>query len=165
VDRGVADFTPWYEHEAPGITRALGLVLGDDLLAEEATAEAFAKAFACWDRVRMMTSPAGWVVRVARNEAHDRFRRRRLEARAANRRMRAAHVPPPPEPHDALWGAVRALPERTRMAVALRYVADLPEADIAAVMGVTRGTVAATLSHARKQLAAVLAEEREEVGR
>lgn len=41
--------------------------------------------------------------------------------------------------------------------MALRYVADLPEAEIAEIMGVARGTVAATLSSARKQLALQLA--------
>jgi RNA polymerase sigma factor (sigma-70 family) len=64
----------------------------------------------------------------------------------------------PVEPHDdALWAAVAALPDRTRQMVALRYVLDLPEADVAAALGVTRGTVASTLSKARQQLATVLA--------
>jgi DNA-directed RNA polymerase specialized sigma24 family protein len=37
--------------------------------------------------------------------------------------------------------------------VALRYVLDLPEAEIAALMGVTRGAVSATLTTARRTLA------------
>jgi DNA-directed RNA polymerase specialized sigma24 family protein len=44
------------------------------------------------------------------------------------------------------------------MAVVLRYVADLEEREIAEVMGVARGTVASTLSDARRSLAAVLTE-------
>jgi len=40
----------------------------------------------------------------------------------------------------------------------LRYVADLSEREIADVMGVTRGTVASTLSDARRSLADVLTE-------
>jgi RNA polymerase sigma-70 factor (ECF subfamily) len=72
-------------------------------------------------------------------------------------------VDPPAEPDAALWDAVRALPPRARTAVALRYVADLPEAEIADVMGVARGTVAATLSSARRQLAGALGDRNEEV--
>jgi RNA polymerase sigma-70 factor (ECF subfamily) len=47
------------------------------------------------------------------------------------------------------------------MAVALRYLADLPEAEIATVMGVSRGTVASTLSSARRHLARLLVPEEE----
>lgn len=157
------EFTGWYEREAPGVRDALALALGDDAFAEEAAAEAFVKAFARWEQVRAMTSPLGWVYRVALNEARGRFRRRVIERRAAERRTAQLDVPPPSDPDTALWAAVRALPERARIAVALRYAADLPEGDVAELMGVTRGTVAATLSHARKQLADALRGEREEV--
>jgi RNA polymerase sigma-70 factor (ECF subfamily) len=46
--------------------------------------------------------------------------------------------------------------------VALRYVLDLPEGEIASMLGVTRGTVASTLSKARQQLNSVLAPSRPE---
>lgn len=72
-------------------------------------------------------------------------------------RQRAESTDPPSAPDDQLWRAVARLAPRARTAVALRYVADLPEAEIAEIMGVARGTVAATLSSARKQLALQLA--------
>jgi DNA-directed RNA polymerase specialized sigma24 family protein len=59
-------------------------------------------------------------------------------------------------PAGEVWDLVRSLPTRQRTAVVLRYVGDLREDDIAAVMGVTRGTVAATLATARRNLANVL---------
>ena len=158
-----ADFGVWYEIEAPEVAKTLGLALGDRALAEEATAEAFARAFSRWEQVRVMSSPVGWVYQVALNEARRGFRRRRLEERASRRRGPDPDVPAPGEPHDALRDAVRALPDRARVAVALRYFADLPEAEIAALMGVARGTVAATLHQARRQLAAMLAGEHQEV--
>ena len=55
-----------------------------------------------------------------------------------------------------LWDAVAALPERERTAVALRYLGDLTEAQVAQTMGVAPGTVAATLHAARTHLAASL---------
>ncbi len=57
---------------------------------------------------------------------------------------------------DEVWQAVRALPDRQRTAIVLRYVADLPEADIAEALHVSRGTVASNLSDARKALARFL---------
>jgi len=58
-----------------------------------------------------------------------------------------------PLPQPEIWVAVRQLPDRARTAVALRYVADLTEREIAEVMGISRGTVASTLFDARARLA------------
>jgi RNA polymerase sigma-70 factor (ECF subfamily) len=97
---------------------------------------------------------------VALNCLRRSLRRQRHEA-VLLRRPRPAN-PPVPLPHPELWAEVRSLPERQRIAVVLRYVADLPEAEIAEAMGVARGTVAATLSAARKQLALRLGADSEE---
>ncbi|MCU1467962.1 MAG: sigma-70 family polymerase sigma factor [Actinomycetia bacterium] len=63
-----------------------------------------------------------------------------------------------PAPAGEVWDLVRSLTARQQQAVVLRYVADLAEADIARVMGVTRGTVASTLAHARRALGGALRE-------
>jgi RNA polymerase sigma factor (sigma-70 family) len=152
---GAGEFEAWYAREFPRVRAALALAVGDAGLAEEATAEAFARALAGWPKVSAATSPAAWVYTVALNQVRSTLRRVRLERRWAQR-QRAESAPPPAEPDDQLWRAVAALPARARTAVALRYVADLPEAEVAAAMGIARGTVAATLHQARKQLAVVL---------
>jgi RNA polymerase sigma factor (sigma-70 family) len=41
----------------------------------------------------------------------------------------------PPLADERLWAAVRALPPKQRQAVAYRYVADLPYAEIGALLG------------------------------
>ncbi len=51
-----------------------------------------------------------------------------------------------------IWGEIARLPERQREALVLKYVSDLPEAQIALVMGVSRGSVASTLAGARNRL-------------
>jgi DNA-directed RNA polymerase specialized sigma24 family protein len=58
-----------------------------------------------------------------------------------------------PAPAGEAWDLVRDLAPRQRTAVVLRYVADLTEADIAVVMGVSRGTVSSTLIDARRVIA------------
>ena len=111
------------------------------------------RAVAHWKRVCAMESPGGWTQRVALNVLRRRLRRRRVEARLLSKLTR----------HDQeststaeVWHLVGALPERQRIAVVLRYVADLTEPDIAIAMGIARGTVASTLAAARERLAEVL---------
>lgn len=147
-------FEEWYRAEHPKVLAAI-LVRADDRgLAEEVVAEAFARALERWERVRGMRSPGGWTYRVARNLLTRRLRRRRLERRAADAQPAEPEVLPERDP--ALWQAVRALPVRQREAVVFRYVADLPEHEVAERMGVAVGTVAATLHAARARLAATL---------
>jgi DNA-directed RNA polymerase specialized sigma24 family protein len=60
---------------------------------------------------------------------------------------------PCPEVDPELATALRALPERQRLVVFLRYFADLSHAEIAALTGIRSGTVSATLAHAKTTLA------------
>ena len=53
---------------------------------------------------------------------------------------------------QALVGALSRLPTRQRVALALRYVHDLPDAEIAAALGCRVGTVHALLSRGRRSL-------------
>ena len=148
-------FEHWYRAELPRVRQALTLATGDAALAEEATAEAFARALVHWPRLRTTASPAGWVYTTALNQVRRSWRRALLEHRHT-RRHRDEPVPPPELPETALWQAVAQLPERARTAIALRYIADLTETEVAAAMNVSRGTVATTLSRARTTLAARL---------
>ena len=52
------------------------------------------------------------------------------------------------EDQREVLAAVRRLPERQRQVLVLRYWSDLSEAEIAAALGITRGTVKSTASRA-----------------
>jgi RNA polymerase sigma-70 factor (ECF subfamily) len=143
-------FEDWYAAEHSRVLATLVLVTGEVDLATEATDEAFARALLHWNRVRAMTSPGGWVLRVGLNVARRAARRSRRE-RELLARVRLADVVDPPVVEA--WDLVRALPRRQREAVVLRYVADLPEGEIGRIMGVRRGTVSSTLADARRHLA------------
>jgi RNA polymerase sigma factor (sigma-70 family) len=56
--------------------------------------------------------------------------------------------------------ALRALPIRQREVLVLRYYADLSETQIAAVMGISRGSVKIHAARARDALRAALADSR-----
>ena len=125
---------------------------GDADVASEATDEAFSRCYVRWERVGQMGSPLGWTLRVAQNAMRRTMRRRAIE-----RRLIRTRVPPPSALDQSFVEAeelLSRLSPRQRTAMILRYVADLPEADIAVAMSTSRGTVASTLFDARKRLAA-----------
>jgi RNA polymerase sigma-70 factor (ECF subfamily) len=151
-------FESWYEREYPKVLAACRALAGDAHVAREATDEAFTRAAERWDQVVNMDAPGGWAQVVALNCLRRSLRRRQLEQRVLRPWGRtSATNPGEPEPPDgALWEAVGRLPERQQACVVLRYVHDLPEADIALTLGVARGTVASTLNAARARLRDVL---------
>jgi RNA polymerase sigma-70 factor (ECF subfamily) len=144
------DFETWFRSEYPRVLGALVLALGSREAAEEVTAEAFARAYERWDRVRGLARPGGWVYTVALNEARRKWRRRALEWRLLSKSR--AESPVAPETGVELWDLVRTLPPRQRTAVVLRYVGDLSEAEVAKAMGISTGAVAKTLHVARSRL-------------
>lgn len=148
------DFAAWYSAQHRRVRGSMLVLCGDADLASEVTDEAFARALARWSRVSRMASPGGWTYKVALNLLRRRLRRRENEQHALSQLVPAN---PTVHEHAEVWAAVAVLPTRQRTAVVLRYVADLPEAEIAAAMGVSRGTVASTLSDARRALAGLLA--------
>jgi RNA polymerase sigma factor (sigma-70 family) len=89
--------------------------------------------------------------RVAINLTNSWLRRRMAERRARARlgaRAAGAHLDPDPADAVAIRRAVAALPRRQRTALVLRYYADLPVAEVAALMGCAPGTVKSLTSKA-----------------
>lgn len=153
-------FERWYFDQHRRVLAGCLALTGNQDVAREATDEAFTRALERWASVATMASPGGWVQVVALNHARRMLRRRGIERRSASRGLRVETteaVLPCPE----LWAAVRGLPNRQQMAVILRYVGDLPEDEIAVVMGIKRGSVASTLHDARLRLRGVLGDHEE----
>ena len=147
-------FDDWYPSAWPRLVGALLPMVGSPAEAEDLAAQAIAKTLENWDR---LDDPSGWTYRVAVNLARRRWRRLKLE-----RAERSRWLDPPtslPEVTPELWQAVGGLPQRQRIAVALRYVLDLSQEEIARIMGIAPGTVAATLHSARQRLRTVLGAE------
>ena len=97
-----------------------------------------------------------WVWRIVLNAARSDVRRDVPRRRSPTNRPANGR----PE-HDAeLRAALALLPERQRTAVFLRYYADLDYAAIGEALGITTGTVAATLNAAHAALRSRLEEVR-----
>jgi RNA polymerase sigma-70 factor (ECF subfamily) len=152
------DFDTWYEEQHPLVLAALTVASGRPDVAADATDEAFVRAYERWERVRRMDSPGGWLYRVALNDLRRRCRRQALERELLRRQPPPAPVAVP-IPAPDVWEAVRRLPTRQRTAVALRYILDLSEPEVARVMGVSRGSASASLVAARRTLEARLADD------
>ncbi len=149
------DFEEWYPRERRKLYAAVLVFTGSAQLATDAADEALARAFLHWRRVREMESPEAWTYRVAINVARRTAQRRQREMRLLPWLVRREATP---APAGEIWDLVRTLPDRQRIAIVLRYLADLTEPDIATIMGVSRGTIASTLADARHALAAILVE-------
>jgi len=146
------EFDGWFRREYPRVLGAVLIVCNGDLgKAEDATNEAFIAAYETWDRVSVMSSRRGWVTKVAINKAKRSFLRRRRDVELTNDDSALVADDDPAIDHE-LWAAVSKLSARQRAAVVLRYVDDLPQAEIATHLDVAPGTVAATLNHARRNL-------------
>ncbi|MEM9656605.1 MAG: sigma-70 family RNA polymerase sigma factor [Actinomycetota bacterium] len=157
----ILNFELWYQAEYARLVNTLAMVTGDRSLAADAAAEACTKALSRWNRVGAMERPGGWVYRVALNEARRRAKRRSTEGRLLAQSAADTEVTEPPVDGDLdLWSAVARLPERTKEAVVLRYVADLTEPEIGKALGVSRGTVATMLRRAHAKLAEDLGPDR-----
>jgi RNA polymerase sigma-70 factor, ECF subfamily len=151
------EFSEFYERHRAKLTGVLVLGGASPADAADHVAEAFARAWERWDRVRGMDRSDLWVTTVAVNIARRTGRRRNLE-RTLLHRGRPDDVVPDAIEGMALWDVIQRLPPRQRLAVGLRYYQGLTEAQCATAMHVRPGTVAATLSHARAALAAALDE-------
>lgn len=156
----------------PRLVGTLSLICGDGDTAEELAQETLARVWRHWSRVRELGEPlaTAWTYRVAINLTNSWLRRRVAERRARARlgaQAAGAHIDPDPADAVAIRRAVAALPRRQRTALVLRYYADLPVAEVAALMGCAPGTVKSLTSKALTALRKVeglhVAAEAEEV--
>ena len=136
---------------AATVRLAYGLT-GDTGHAEDVAQDAFARAYASWGRVSRAGDPQAYVRRIVINEYRRRFRKQRVAEELPGVLPDAGTVPPGPEERSALLDALRSLGPRQRAVIVLRYWMDLSEAETAAALNCSRGTVK---SQASRGLAAL----------
>jgi RNA polymerase sigma-70 factor (ECF subfamily) len=113
--------------------------------AEDAVAEAFARAWARWRTLRCHRAPEAWVLRTAVNADISWWRKHRREVSTDSA---PEVVVVPHEGSVDLIAAIGRLSPRQREVVVLRYLLDLDTAATAEELGLATGTVTAHLHHA-----------------
>jgi RNA polymerase sigma-70 factor (ECF subfamily) len=146
------DFDALFRAEQDGLYRTiLAFTGGRADVAEEATAEAFARAYAHRSEIR---DPLAWVYRVAFRIATDEVRRDRR--RGADTEMAIPEADPM---MTDLIVALRRISAKQRAAIVLRHVADLEMEEVARRMGIATPTVRVHLHRGRSKLRKLLGSE------
>lgn len=146
-----AELEELYRRRQGAFQVMLASVTGSVESARDVVQEAFAQALRDQSGFRADGSLEAWVWRIAFRIAVGSKGSREL---SVDEVPEVAFVDTNADP--TLAAAVRELPPQRRLAIFLRYFADLSYSEIGETLGIAEGTVAATLSQARHQLAAAL---------
>jgi RNA polymerase sigma-70 factor (sigma-E family) len=155
--------TEIYLGEYRSLVRLAVLLLHDVPTAEEVVQEAFIAMHPSWRRLRDAEKALPYLRRSVVNRS-----RSVLRHRAVVDKNEPKHVPVEPSAEagaiallerTAVISALRGLPDRQREALALRYYADLSEAEIAATMGISKGAVKTHTARGMAALKSVLGPE------
>jgi RNA polymerase sigma factor (sigma-70 family) len=106
--------------------------------AEDAWSETFLAALRAYPDLPDTANTEAWLVTIAHRKAIDVLRARKRQPAPVEEVPEAPTTLGVPGQQDAdLWQAVAALPDKQRQAVAYHYVAGLPYAEIAVILGGT----------------------------
>jgi RNA polymerase sigma-70 factor (ECF subfamily) len=141
--RDVEAFARLYDEHIHAVYRFVMFKVGDATLAEDLTAEVFAKAWESIDRFQWRNLPfQHWLIRIARNMVVDHWRANRRPVGSIDGLFDAASNDPPPDElvaHDLevdlLRHALGGLPEDQREVLVLRFIEGYSHADVAGVLG------------------------------
>ena len=144
MDRGAdEEFGDFMRGRWPAMVRLAYALSGDAGHAEDIAQAAFARAYAAWGRVSRAGDPDAYVRRIVINENRKRFRKHRvpedLHADLAGTELPGQREEP--ETRQALLDELGRLGPRQRAVIVLRYWLDLSEAETAAALNCSVGTV------------------------
>lgn len=148
-DTGFSDFV---RGASPQLLRTAWLLTGSRAAAEDLVQGALERVFVVWPRIQHDAATA-YTRRVMVNLHIDTGRRRRRERLTDD----VPEVWSPDQTNDVvladhLQEALKSLPSRERQCVVLRFHADLSEADVAELLGISTGTVKSSTSRGLAKL-------------
>jgi RNA polymerase sigma-70 factor (sigma-E family) len=150
-----------YQGTAVSMIRLAYIILGDRHAAEDVVQEAFCNLFRRWDRLSRVEGAENYVRTSVLNACRSVLRRRAVRGRKVLYELPAPSAEAAVltgEERDELLRAVELLPRRQREALVLRYYLDLPDDEIARLMGISQSTVRSTSHRALATLARTLKE-------
>jgi RNA polymerase sigma-70 factor (sigma-E family) len=157
ADRAV---TAIYSEHYRSLVRLAAFLVRDSATAEEVVQDSFVAMHGAWRRLRDTDKALSYLRQSVVNRSRSVLRHRVVVDKNTPK--------PPPDMPSAEHGAIiqlersavvtalRALPERQREALVLRYYGDMSEAQIASLMGISRGAVKSHTARAMSALRTVL---------
>ena len=177
---GLARFTSWLQdHAAAGpepdadqavarlyslhyrpLVRLAALLLRDAATAEDVVQDSFAAMREGWQRLGDAEKALAYLRQAVVNRSRSVLRHRTVPGDNPQQALPdppgAGHGAPCLLDQPAARAALAGLPDRQREAIVLRYYAGLPEGEIAAAMGISRGAVNSHTAHGLSALRAAL---------
>ncbi|MFE7506146.1 SigE family RNA polymerase sigma factor [Promicromonospora sp. NPDC057488] len=152
----VADFTAFAQANTPALYRIAYLLSGDEHRAKDLVQLALERTFKAWKKVAD-GDPFAYARRVLATARIDTWRRTRREVLTDEPVLGLREASTPASDaglaeRDHLVRALLALTVKQRRVVVLRYLLDRSEADTAAELGISTGTVKSTASRALERL-------------
>lgn len=143
ADRDPQAFAQLYDEHLSGIYRYVLYKVGDQTLAEDLTADVFAKAWEGIDRFQWRNLPfEHWLLRIARNLVIDHWRAHRRPTSPMEELDNAPSEDLAPDEWvareveiEGLARALAGLPDDQRDVLVLRFVEGYSHADVAATLG------------------------------
>jgi len=139
------DFTTLYRSQRDRLRRVAYLMTGQSAVAEEIVHDAFLRIHGRWDTIDV---PGAYLRRTVVNLC---LAWRGRTALARERTPRPPDRVDPPE-LDETWALLERLTREQRVALVLRYYEDLPDGEIARIMGCRPATVRTRIHRALKAL-------------
>jgi RNA polymerase sigma-70 factor (sigma-E family) len=139
-----ADFADFVHRRGELHLKTAVLLTGDWHAAEDLVQASLGKLYRVWDRLDTSTNPDAYLRRIVVNTHRSWWRAR------WRREIPRAELPNLPGPDDLgdaravaedVRNALAKIPVRQRTALVLRFFADLPEAEVAELMGCSVGSV------------------------
>ncbi|GIF20409.1 RNA polymerase sigma-70 factor (sigma-E family) [Actinoplanes tereljensis] len=155
-------FHAFFERHHKELSGLAYLLSGDSSAADDLAADALTEVWKHWDRVNAAGDPAAYARGIVANLTRNWIRRQGRARRGlqllgwGNDRERTPDVPAVLDVRTAL----KRLPYRRRTCVVLRYAFDLPEQEVAEILGISVGAVKSQTSRGAKQLADLLQDTR-----
>jgi RNA polymerase sigma-70 factor (sigma-E family) len=146
------------------LLRYAAVLTGDQEQARDLVQDVLAQVYAKWARIERAERPDAYVHRMVTNAFLNTKRTRRLRVVPLAVALEGPGLPPEPDhtgpldDRDEMRQRLQQLPRQQRAVLVLRYYADLPDTEIAEVLGCAVGTVRAHASRALARLRVELAE-------
>jgi len=154
------EYVEFVSARLPAMRRLAYMLCGDGHSADDLVQQAFTALYVHWRRARTAAHLDGYVRRmVVRTFLNERRRAwsRRVDLTASMPERPAKDGPDLAE-RTALRDALAQVPPRQRAVLVLRYLCDLPVADVAAILDCSPGTVKSQAAHGLAALRRLLGE-------